>query len=46
MTANALKIVPNNAIRFAAYEMLKGLLIVPRTANVERPFRASQGIKA
>ena len=27
MTANALKVVPNNAIRFAAYEMLKSFLI-------------------
>lgn len=46
MTANALKIVPNNAIRFAAYEVLKGVLIVPQATKVEQPFRQTQRLKA
>lgn len=46
MTANALKIVPNNAIRFAAYEFLKGVLIQPKATNAQPFSKASNTIKA
>ncbi|CAK9042453.1 Calcium-binding mitochondrial carrier protein SCaMC-1 (Mitochondrial ATP-Mg/Pi carrier protein 1) (Mitochondrial Ca(2+)-dependent solute carrier protein 1) (Small calcium-binding mitochondrial carrier protein 1) (Solute carrier family 25 member 24), partial [Durusdinium trenchii] len=47
MSANAMKVVPNNAIRFAAYEVLKGMFMSDEAiARTEQTFRSLRTFKS